>query len=531
MKEGNNSSGLEPVKRGFRTRLRYGNGLRGRFMIALTDLSAAERRLDELQTLANMLAKAGKHQEAPIILRKAASLRNESEFREVARFTEQLCTGKVSATQPSTPTVTELGKDWTSGKLHERYPDQVKLKRTADDDHQRLSDYVYPVIGPKPINLVTLDDCERVMARLPAGLSQMTRRNVGQTLVRLLNMAVYPLRHIERSPIPHGFLPKMPKAKAMACLYPDEDRRLMACQAVPLEFRLLWGFLCREGMRQSEALSLTFADVDLSRGAVRLDRNKTDDPRAWALSPGVAKSLATYKAKFRPDAKAGDLVFVDVNGAAFDPLELAGTLRTHLEAIGLREERPQLFTSTQERMMIRVHDLRGTFVTVALANGRSESWISDRTGHRSSQMIAKYKRPSRTFEELHLGDLLPLDQAIPELVEKRPTSDPCERNPANARGASRRGNGTNKARTARRGTPEHIRKPQVSSSNLEVGSRKTWLNHSRSQPFSVHTWREWSRVGPSASGQNRTQYDAKKHWAWQWRGNGNGNENAGCAHR
>jgi hypothetical protein len=62
-----------------------------------------------------------------------------------------------------------------------------------------------------------------------------------------------------------------------------------------------------------------------------------------------------------------------------------------------------------------VHDLRGTFVTMALANGRSEAWISDRTGHRSSAMIAKYKRTARTFGELALGDLVSLVDGLPEL--------------------------------------------------------------------------------------------------------------------
>jgi hypothetical protein len=37
------------------------------------------------------------------------------------------------------------------------------------------------------------------------------------------------------------------------------------------------------------------------------------------------------------------------------------------------------------------------------------------TGHRSSEMIARYRPTSRTFAELGLADLVPLDQAIPEL--------------------------------------------------------------------------------------------------------------------
>ena len=31
------------------------------------------------------------------------------------------------------------------------------------------------------------------------------------------------------------------------------------------------------------------------------------------------------------------------------------------------------------------------FVTISLANGRTEAWIADRTGHRSSQMINAYR--------------------------------------------------------------------------------------------------------------------------------------------
>ena len=59
-----------------------------------------------------------------------------------------------------------------------------------------------------------------------------------------------------------------------------------------------------------------------------------------------------------------------------------------------------------------MYDLRGTFVTLSLANGKSECWISDRTSHRSSQMIARYKRTDRTFGELDLGQLDPLSDAL-----------------------------------------------------------------------------------------------------------------------
>lgn len=62
-----------------------------------------------------------------------------------------------------------------------------------------------------------------------------------------------------------------------------------------------------------------------------------------------------------------------------------------------------------------VHDLRATFCTIALANGLTETWVCDRTGWRSSEMVSRYRRAARTWAELELGTLTPLDEAIPEL--------------------------------------------------------------------------------------------------------------------
>ena len=73
-------------------------------------------------------------------------------------------------------------------------------------------------------------------------------------------------------------MPKIPKSanKAKACLYPDEDAKLCSCPAVLLERRIAYGILMREGMRASELAQLHFGDVDLERGRIRLDENKTD---------------------------------------------------------------------------------------------------------------------------------------------------------------------------------------------------------------------------------------------------------------
>lgn len=251
-------------------------------------------------------------------LDECAAAKTDRDLRRVQSVVERLAGGEVvlDGVAPA-PTFKQIAERWTSGELARQYPDQIRAKRTADDDESRLRMYIYPVLGDLPIDRVTLDACEEVMRRLPETLATATRRNIGQLVTRMMSMAVYPLRLLDRSPVPAGFLPSAPKRKALASLYPSEDARLMACTAVPFQYRLLWGFLTREGMRLGEALALAWSDLDLERGAVRLDKNKTQDPRAWALQPGTAAALRAYRQRERRSASASERVFLDEHNHPF----------------------------------------------------------------------------------------------------------------------------------------------------------------------------------------------------------------------
>jgi integrase len=327
------------------------------------------------------------------------------------------------AAQPATPppplnttTFQQFAERWTNGELHRLYPDHVGAKTTTGDDTQRLRDYVYPVIGGLPIvelvGEVGLERADEVMLKLPTRSSQ-TRRHIAQAMHRVFTMAAYPARIIAVSPLPKGWLPKVKNGKARTYLYPDEDAKLLMCVEVPLVYRVLFGFLAREGCRPSEALRFERSDFDIAKGAVTLDRNKTNDPRAWALSLGSALALATWWERFRPDKGKDAVVFLKDNGTKIDPYDLAGDFRVYLRAAGV--DRKTLFETTDVRLPVRAYDLRATFVTLSLANGKSEAWVSARTGHRSSQMINRYRRVSQSVAELNLGGLLPLNEAIPEL--------------------------------------------------------------------------------------------------------------------
>lgn len=287
----------------------------------------------------------------------------------------------------------------------------MKLKRTIDGDVQRIA-FMKPLIGDVGLQEFRVDHAEKIIAALPKGRSSWTLRHYGQTIHRVLSLAVYPGKILDRHPLPDGFLPAVGQRRAMSFVYPGEDRALMRSKDVPVQRRILYGVLAREGMRYGEAAGLQWSDIDLEKGVVVLDRTKTNEPRSWKLGEDVVRALDAYLKRHAEPAPDGR-IFLDEIGAPFVGKKLAQTFRNDLKLAGVT--RPQLFERSPERIPLRIHDLRSSFTTLALACGRTETWVVDRAGWKSSAMIARYRRQARTAAELELGWFAPLDQSIPEL--------------------------------------------------------------------------------------------------------------------
>jgi integrase len=272
-------------------------------------------------------------------------------------------------------TFKDLAEQWTSGKLHDRYPDHVaSKKRSVRNDVIRLGK-LYATIGGVPLVAFTVEHAERAMANLPpTAKASATRRHYAQLIARVLALAVYPCKILERSPLPRGFLPKVRTSKSFQWLRPAEELALVTCPEVPFERRVLYWFLAREGCRLSEALALRWRNV--AGRVVQLGITKTNEPRTWAMRDDVALGLAVLRGSAPDDAQI--LVVPGLDKAA---------RRFREDLLLARVKRPELHERAPGTQPIRLHDLRATFVTLALAAGKSETWVADRTGHRSSIMI------------------------------------------------------------------------------------------------------------------------------------------------
>src|SRR5258707_640085 len=106
-----------------------------------------------------------------------------------------------------------------------RPPDPIALAervKTIGDVLDQLRD-----AGRVPVSAFMLEHGQEILRRVPPEKSDVTVRHVAQCLHRLFNLAVFPARLIDHSPLPRGFLPQIVHRRAKTYLYPEEDASLL----------------------------------------------------------------------------------------------------------------------------------------------------------------------------------------------------------------------------------------------------------------------------------------------------------------
>lgn len=394
----------------------------------------AEMRQSLIVPAAMDLKRAGQVELAVRFCQQAAAASEESLGKllnlmvGVLKGEERVLPPVPQAPKSSSLTVREFAeKHWTNNEMARAYRRRVKHIDHTENIH-RLKKHVYPVvfngrpIGDTPLNDFTLDHADYVLAQ--PSLPERSVRHVAQCMHRLFKLAVYPARILAASPFPPGWLPSANPTKEGSYLYPSEDEAFLALIDVPLVKRLFIGFCAREGLRKTDAARIEWSSLSLDMpeggGHIVLDRTKNGRGASWALDPGTAEALRRWR-RICPSERwvfPAEALPRSRRSSHLGPLcvdHIAIDLRDGLKQAGVTREK--LFEQNDNRMRLRAHDLRATFITLALANGRTEDWVRTRTGHGSSQMVARYRREAQTVQELKLGWLKPLHLAIPELAE------------------------------------------------------------------------------------------------------------------
>ena len=326
--------------------------------------------------------------------------------------------------QATQPTVQQFGEQWTSGKLYEQHGEVngLRLKKSASDDESRLSTHVYPLIGKRLVAEIEEVDIEYVMGEAPRRaakkrgkpLRQATKLQIYQVMRRLFDLARRPGRLREDNPVAEYLRPSKDKPKLFAFLYPSEVLALLECTESPLARRILYALAIYTGLRLSSLLALWWSDVDFEHGTLTVRKTKTGIRQLFEVPADLSNILRRWYEHCRQPA-LNELVLPDIGCRKGGEAE---ALRTDLHSAGV--ERAQLFARNADIQPLRFHDCRGTFVTWALRQGRSQAWICDRTGHVTKEQMEGYARTARTLADLNYEPFPDITNAVPELSKSCP---------------------------------------------------------------------------------------------------------------
>lgn len=351
---------------------------------------------------------------------RALALELAAELSEVMRSQahEQ---GRVKL--PPRTTVKEFGELWTSGKLFKTHGEVrgLKEKKSAKSDQTRLGAHVYPYIGHTAVAHVTEIDVERTLARAAQAAEkklgrpwrQASKFQVYQVMRRLFDLAIKPGRLRADNPVSKDLRPRKDRPKLYGFLYPVELLGVLACTEVPLGRRVHYALAVYTGLRKASLAALTWADVDFQHGTLTSLISKTGVPQLFELPPDLVRVLARWREHCgNPDKNTPVIRDLDCPEGRD-----AETLRADLQAANVTRE--VLFSTAANVERLRFHDARATFVTWARRAGQGWGWISDRTGHLTPAMMARYDRGARTLADLKYKPFPDLSKAIPELSDDR----------------------------------------------------------------------------------------------------------------
>jgi len=398
---------LTQTDAGFSLRLRVGDVERASIAIHTADASVAAERAKGLANVCKLLRLAHVPPAKIAEQLRALAASDGGHIAGVAKVLSEHTHSIVKNAAPHKTTFGELATSWTSGELHRQHPDRVRTRVDMKVPASRLRQYILPHLGSMDVEDIALEHSDAVMSALPTHLRHGTRRQIAGIITLLLRIAAYPLRIIASNPLPPSWRPRVRDKLSRPFLRPSELEALLGCTAVPMIRRLLYAFLCTEGVRVGEALSLQWDDLDSIIGSVSVGKAKTDAGRSWKLAEGTALALRIWR-EIGDTPRPFSGVHKNLSGKFRRDLRLAGCIRK------------ALFDRSDGFAPIRVHDLRHSACTIMAAHGRSERYICQRTGHASSSMLSLYAHQIRLAEELSLGDWPNVAESIPEMVNHLP---------------------------------------------------------------------------------------------------------------
>jgi integrase len=279
----------------------------------------------------------------------------------------------------------------------ERYGRVHITARTLDGYERLWRCHVKPSLGRSRLRDLTAEDVSSLVAKLSAKLSPGSVRKVIAVLQGVLQRAVE-WQYIPTNPARGARKPRLAPREGVAL--DDQQLAALVSELTDLRHQIVVRLLADTGLRPGELRALRWRDVGEASISVTkaVSRNqdgptKTHGRRSVALRPATENALAEWRLAVGRLVAPGSRIFSGGGGSGL------GVWTDD----GWRQWQRKVFTKAATRAGISglvPYDLRHTFASRLIAEGRDIYWIARQLGHSPTQTLNTY---GHLFESRYSG--------------------------------------------------------------------------------------------------------------------------------
>jgi integrase len=269
----------------------------------------------------------------------------------------------------------------------DRWLEGLERKETTRDSYRSSVEYAKKVFGHKRVRDLQPKDVRDLNVYLrELGISNSTRAKHLRVLGACLNSAVqhgYAARNPVRD-LPKGEKPRAEKKEA--AYFTNEELPRLVAELTPGVYRVLSEVAVKTGMREGELIALTWGDVDLTEGVIRVRRTMTDgylhepknhEGRDVDIPSDLVELLGRWWGELgHPGDDKLVLPGESKDGFLVPTTILKRELYPAMTRAGITREGP-----TEEKRTF--HSFRHTFAKRALESGAEMTWLQRHLGHSS----------------------------------------------------------------------------------------------------------------------------------------------------
>ena len=183
---------------------------------------------------------------------------------------------------------------------------------------------------------------------------------------------------ILKKEIPDSLNIRFRKEEKIPVVLPEEEVAAVIKAVNNLKHKVILMTIYSAGLRLSECLALTVADMDFDRNQIRIRQGKGKKDRQTVLSRTLLSEMKDYLIKFCPKI----FLFEGQKGGRYSASSIQAIMKRAVKKSGIKKH-------------ATVHTLRHSFATHLLENGTDIRFIQELLGHKRLETTQIYTHISK----------------------------------------------------------------------------------------------------------------------------------------